>query len=386
MRKRGTAAAVRYGLMAATTAALLAACSGEDRPQVDVVDGGGGSGSGSVSVSGTGGSGVIATRVPGSANYQPVSNVDIYFAMGADLRDMRALMQPATQGQPVDWPAVAAIYEQGKNQKRDDGTLRPLASIPNDSVHAVFPNGATVYGSTDFINDIIRGGLTGTGKGAGLSDNARRQMVDKGTQMLFYGKTMQELEAAKTRVEQGNRDDATGAPHAVDEAWGIVQGPADNSGAYTNSLLGSATGREGNFNLQGKIAAPLEAAFVKALDSARAGDASAFNAAHAEIKGYLNTIFYLGALRYATELTKDETPQARQAHLVEGGTFFQTIRALVASGSLSAAQTVQTAYSVSPEVAYPAANVTNIYAALNQPAVITALGIPAGLVVTAPPQ
>jgi hypothetical protein len=72
-------------------------------------------------------------------------------------------------------------------------------------------------------------------------------------------------------------------------------------------------------------------------------------------------------------------------HLAEGGTFFQAIRALVASASPTAAQAVQAAYSASPDAAFPASLRTGVYAAMNEPAVIAALGIPAGLVVTSPP-
>jgi hypothetical protein len=82
----------------------------------------------------------------------------------------------------------------------------------------------------------------------------------------------------------------------------------------------------------------------------------------------------------------DQTPQARQVHLAEGGTFFQAIRALVASASPTAAQTVQAAYSASPEAPFPTALRSSVYAAMNEPAVLSALGVPAGLAVTSPPQ
>ena len=66
-------------------------------------------------------------------------------AIGTDLRDMRALMSAAAQGEPVDWAAVLAIYEDGKNQAA--AGARPLARLacPSDYPHA-FPNGAAVYG------------------------------------------------------------------------------------------------------------------------------------------------------------------------------------------------------------------------------------------------
>ena len=63
--------------------------------------------------------------------------------------------------------ATTGTGPDGKNQLRADGTARSLKSIPNESVQAVFPNGAQVYGSPDFINALIMDGLNGTGRGQG---------------------------------------------------------------------------------------------------------------------------------------------------------------------------------------------------------------------------
>ncbi|MGH2601796.1 MAG: hypothetical protein ACRDJ9_20730, partial [Dehalococcoidia bacterium] len=225
-----------------------------------------------------------------------------------------------------------------------------------------------------------------TGRAQGLSDDARRQIVDKGLQMILYGKALQELEAAKTRVQQGNTDNATGAPHAVDEAWAAIAGAPDPNGARAYGLLATASGREGNFGLTGQLRDPLEAAFVAMLTAAQNGDTAAFDSAYTEVKGYLNAIFYLGTLRYAKVLEGDTTEAQRQTHLAEGWTFFQTIRAAVAGASPSAAQTVESAYTRSPSQPFPASATEQVYAAMNEPAVIQALGIPASLVVRTPPS
>src|SRR5262245_33645773 len=180
----------------------LVGCTGEDRPQVDVIGGGGPAG-GSASVSASGPPSTVASgsTAVGGTKYAVQGNFDIYFAMAADLKEMRELMAPASQGQPVDWAKVRAIYEQGKYEiNPTSGAVRSLASLPNDAVHAVFPNGPTAYGRADFINAIVRDGLNGTGRAQGVSDDTRRQIVDKGVQMLFYGKALQEFVAAKTRV------------------------------------------------------------------------------------------------------------------------------------------------------------------------------------------
>lgn len=373
-------------ISAVMAALVLAGCGdGEDRPRVDVIeDSGSASGSsGSVSANGPVSSSPAAS--PSGAEYATASNVDAYFAVGLDLRDIRAVMAPASQGQPVDWAQATAIYQEGKNQTRADGTVRSLASIPNDDVQKMFANGASVYGRPNFIDAMIRDGLNGTGRGQGLSDDSRRQIVDKGVQMLMYGTALQELSAARTRIEQKNLDNNAGAPHAVDEAWAIVAGAPDNNGARPHALLQTATSREGNFKLDGKIRRPLETSFMSAQKTARTGDPAAFDRAYSEVKSYLNSIFYLGTLRYAKVLEGDVEAAARETHLAEGWAFFQTIRATVASASPSAVRTVEDAYSRSPGEAFPASATTSIYSALNEPGVIRALGIPASVVVTTPP-
>ncbi len=372
-------------------ALLAGACSGdgEDRPKVDVISGNGTpaagkTGSGSVSASGPGPSGGAATTPATGKRYATVGNVDVYFQMALDRRDILAALQPG-EGKPADWAKAKEIYEKGKNQVRSDGTLRPLASIPNDSVQAAFPNGAAVYGRPDFINALVRDGLDGTGRAQGLPDDARRQIVDKGIQMLMYGKSLQELASARTRVEQKNLDNNTGAPHAVDEAWAAIAGSPDNNGNRVYGLLQTARGREGNFKLEGKVADPLEAAFVAALASAQKGDLAAFDKAHGEIKGLMNTVFYLASLRYVKSLEGATTQAQRQEQLAEGWTFFQTIRPLVAQASASAAKTVEDAYNRPAEAAFPASVTTAVYQALNEPAVLQALGIPAAVQVKTPP-
>jgi hypothetical protein len=363
---------------------ILAACGGEDRPNVDVIEDGTPGGTGSVSASGVG---PAPTRAPGATGYQPVSNVDAYFNQTLDLRDMRALMAPATMGQPVDWAAVRAIYEQGKNVVRTDGTLRGIKAFATDAaVLAAFPNGASVYGQADFLDAMIMEPLTGAGRAQGLSDNARRQLVDKGIQVIFYGKAMQEMDSAKSRVEMGNLDNNTGASHAVDEAWGLLAGAPAADGSLPNGLLATAVGREGNFRLEGKLRNPLEDAMVAALKASQEGNRTAFNNAYAQVRGHLNAIFYLGALRYAKEIENDTTAENRAVHMAEGGTFYQAIRATVASGSSSAAQRVQAAYSRNPNEAFPAVETAAIYSALNEAPVLQALAIPAALVVRTPPS
>ena len=354
---------------------------------MDVIQGSpssGGAPTGSVSASGADVAGPQPTQVPGSV-YNVVSNVDVYFAIGLDMRDMRALLSAAAEGRQVDWAAVTALYEQGKNQRRADGTVRSLSALADSAVHGVFPNGASVYGSPTFIDRMIRDGIAGTGRAAGLSENARRNIVDKGILMLAYGKAIQEMEAAKTRIADGNLDNNTGAPHAVDEAYATVAGALDGSGIRSYSIFGTAVAREINFNLAGKVRNPMEAALTDALEAAQAGDAAAFDRAYASFEGYMNTAFYLSVLRYAKAVEIQTSAGAREGGLAEGWSYWQTIRATVAEASPAAAKTVEDAFAQSADREWPASLTTSIYAALNEPAVLTALGIPADVQVKTPP-
>jgi hypothetical protein len=366
---------------------VIAACNGEDRPNVDVIDGGGPGGTGSVSVSASGAdvAGPQPTQLPGAV-YNVVSNVDSYFAIGLDLRDIRALVSPAAEGRRVDWAAVQALYEDGKNQVRADGSVRSLASMATDpAVLAMFPNGESVFGRANFIDAQARDTINGTGRSANTSENARRNIMDKTMLMIVYGKALQELEAARNRIAAGNLDNNTGAPHAVDEAWGAIAGALDGSGLRTYSLLGFAVARDLNFKLAGKFRNPMEAAFTNALQAAQAGDAAAFDTAQAEIRGYMNSVFYLSALRYAKTVEMQTGTSAREGGLAEGWAFWQSIRPIVAGASASAAQTVESALTRPAGEAFPPSLTAQVYAALNEPAVLAALGIPPELQVKTPP-
>ncbi len=371
-------------------ALVLGGCSGEgeDRPAVDVIQGSpsaGGAPTGSVSASGADIAGPQPTQIPGAA-YNVVSNVDSYFAMGLDMRDTRALLSAASEGRKVDWAAVTALYEQGKNQKRADGTIRSMASQLNDVLYAQFPNGASVYGSPTFIDKIIRDGIAGTGRSTGLSENARRNIVDKGLLMLTYGKALEELAVAKTRIAENNLDPNTGAPHAVDEAYAALAGTLDGSGTRSYSVFGAATNLEIFFNLGGKVKNPMEAALTNAQKAAIAGDAAAYDKAAAEARGRLNATFYLGVLRYAKAVEVQGSAQAREGGVAEGWTYWQSIRAIVTQANSTAAKTVEGAFAQSADKAWPASLTSSIYSALNDTAVIAALGIPADAQVKTPPQ
>ena len=336
-------------LIAATSLFGLAACGGkgEDRPNVDVING---EGSGSASNSG-------AVEGYGDPLYFPSTDQSLNLAIGADLRDMRAIMSAAARGDAVDWAAATTLYTGGKNQRQPDGALRSLAGLAGQSA----------------ADRIIRDGLNGTGRGAGLSDNARRQLVDKGVLVLMYGLATERLALAKSRFDAFEPT----AAMAVDEAWATLSGVRDaTTTSPNNGLLATALAREDDFRLAGRIARPLESSLFAAMGAAERRDASAFEKALTDSRGYLNTIMYLSVLRYAKVLEADQRASDREFHLAEGWAFFQALEPAVAASSREARNAVENAYTRSPQNEFPR-NVTNdVYGALNHPALLRSLGIP----------
>ena len=360
---------------------LAAACGeddGEDRPGVQVI---GKSGAVSGSVSGSVSGPVSAAAVTQvSEHYATVSDVTSHAAIALDMRDIGSLLNAAKTDEAVDWSAITTLYENGANSVKGDGSARTLLSLATSgSVLAEFPGGTDLDGN-------VRAGLSGSWQGRDVDDLVRRQLINKGLQAIIYGKVLQELTAARSKIEQGNTDDASGAPHNVDEAWAFYVGAPNDEGIRGWSISATARSRAGNFGLDGKVDAPLQQALAQALDASRKGDLAAYDAAAEQVRGRLNTVFYLAALRYAKRAADDVEPGPRAEHLAEGWAFYQAIHPAVRSASAPAASTVEGLLTQDPAGPVSTGSVDALYSALNEGAVVQALGIPPDVRVTSPAQ
>ena len=308
LSQKGTAAARCASFAAVAGALLLSSCGsgeGEDRPGVEVIGG-----EGSVSVSG-------AVEGYGQPLYEPSTDQTLNLAVGLDLKDMRAFMAGAASGSAVDWDAVRAIFDEGKNQVMPDGSLRTLAELSAIAPAAAFPNAAAVYGSTDFLAAIISDGIDGTGRAAGLRENSRRQLVDKGIQAVMYGKATDHLAAAGA-AGPGLKADAE-----IDAAWATLAGERDSTGTPNNGLLATGLGREDDFSLQGRISRPLEASLYSALVASGQGDTATFDRELGASRAYLNTIFYLSTLSSPASPRPMRGPRTAKHTSPRGGRSFR---------------------------------------------------------------
>ena len=360
-------------------AAAEAPRRGEDRPTITVIGSGSSGGTGTGTGSGTGtrtGTATAAGLAMASAGgefYVPVSNVEPHANLALDMRDIAELLNAAKSGDTVDYAAITNIYENGVHA--GGRTLAGYAT--SDSVLAQFPSAIDLDGNA-------RAGLTGNWAGRQVSDLVRRQLTNKGLQAIIYGKVLQEMASARSQMEAGNLDDASGAPHKVDEAWAFYVGAADPEGNRRYSIANTARSREGNFKLAPKVSVPLAQALSDALEASRVGDMAAYDAAAAEAKARLNTIFYLASLRYAYLSSTDTDESTRAQHLAEAWAFFQAIAPIVTSASPPIADSINDIFTRDPSGDVSESDVDVVYKGLNDPAVIEALGIPSDVRVTSP--
>jgi len=250
---------------------------------------------------------------PGADGYTPVSDVAAHAAIGLDAKEIRSLMEPATSGGEVDWSAVSRIFTQGKNSNKDEG-LRALADLAPD----------------DPATTVVSDAISGTGTAAQASAAVRRQKVDKGITVILERKVLSELEAAAEKVADDKTDDASGAPHNVDEAWAFYT-------AEGNGPASTAAKRAGDFKREGQV----HEAVVKALSAAQAaamsGDAAALETASGDVEAALDYVFYLATFKYLD--TKND-PVTR----AEGEAFYLGIQPELAEEAADADQAIAAAF------------------------------------------
>ena len=301
----------------------------------------------------------------GGEYYTPVSNVTPHANLALDMRDIADLLNVAKEGDTVDYAAITDIYENGRHA--DGRTLQGYAT--SDSVLAEFPADIDLDGN-------VQAALSGTWAGREVDDLVRRQLLNKSLQAIIYGKVLQEMSSARSQMEQGNLDDASGAPHKVDEGWAFYAGAPDDSGVRRYSIAQTARSRAGNFHLDGTLDPVIQQALADALEASQSGDMEAFEEAVTRVRSGLNTIFHLAAVRYTRVATRDTDESARAQHLAEAWAFYQPISPTVREANAAADSLANDLYMQDPAGAVDPADANAVLDALNHPDVRSALGLP----------
>lgn len=197
--------------------------------------------------------------------------------------------------------------------------------------------GVAFFDDTNWMDTYISDALGDTGIWAGRPE-ARKQAIKKGTVgMIPVAYMIHELEEALGDVEAGNTDDDEGAPHKVDEAFGLYAGNACSGGSpFINAekrraSFGTTTVREDGTCLA-TINEDMITKFNSLLAAARNGD---LDTATSEVKAIKNLILASYAqptLLYAKELSDmAANGDAIEYEDAEGLTFFYTIAPLLSA-------------------------------------------------------
>ncbi|PSC73557.1 Fe-assimilating 1 [Micractinium conductrix] len=276
------------------------------------------------------------------------SDVSGYLDMSQDVCDLIAAVDAK------DWNSAEAIYKNGQNSLRSDGTTRKLQEWALDG--AVDESHWGLYSAyfkndTAWLDTFIGAGFAGVAPWTDAA--ARAQVVKKGVQSnLLVAYMFHEVDEAHEELEEGLTDPKTGAPHLVDEAAAIYFGTtcptgsvADVANKRATSFGTLTTGPDGVCTAATNVAVAKAMAAMQA--AAAAGDDAAYEAASKDLEKAIVTIFVQATLTYAAEL--DELVGAGNdtaAEEAEGVAFFRTIAPLVAQVAADDAETIMTALMV----------------------------------------
>ena len=280
-----------------------------------------GSASGSSSAPAKGGAEVTDDATAGEGGYDYASNVDNHRLLVLDMCDMNELLGAS----PIDFDAVADIYNNGKNAEKSDGSFRTLGGFASaeGKKHAH----DTYYGNPASLDAFITSALEGTGMFAGESDGVRKQGVQKGMQnqaLLAY--VTHELNSAVAKAGDGNW---AGAVHNWDEGWAFYHGANGGCGPY-----GTANKRGGNFGTLGSDGETAEAneailgAMIAGRDALLRGNAGGAEAAANLVKRGVVITYSQAVIRYAVKVEADlaegDMGKAR-IHQAEGLAFWRVL-------------------------------------------------------------
>ncbi|KAI8471514.1 MAG: Low iron-inducible periplasmic protein-domain-containing protein [Monoraphidium minutum] len=267
------------------------------------------------------------------------SNVAGYLKVSNDVCDFKAALDKS----PPDWAAAKALYLDGKNSRRSDGSVRTLRSLATGSyVGEPFWDLYTEYFQTPaFADDAIIKALDGTPPF--VTDAQRRETAGKAVESnLQMAYLMHEMDEAADKIRDNLLSDATGAPHNVDEVFALYVGEKPECGLWTVSTKRATDFGTMQTCAQSEVNANMLKAFRDAQAAARAGDLPAFLRARDAVQALFAVTYTQATLKYAYEVERDRVAKKpTDEHQAEGYAFFRTIEPLVARANKSSAATVQ---------------------------------------------
>ncbi len=261
---------------------------------------------------------------PGDGGYEYASNVDSHRLVVADICGIGDLLDAG------DFAAVEAIYRDGENSVKSDGSIRTIGGFAarDDRNHGL----DAYYGTPAPLDEFVTAALQGTGMFAGQSDGVRSQGAEKGIQnQVMVAWLVHELNAALAKAADGNFDVASGAVHNWDEGWAFFHGVEPGCAPYATGNKRAAN--FGTAGADGETAMANEgilAAMIAGRDALVAGDAATAEVAAKEVIRNLAITYSQAAIRYASlidgDLADGDDAKAKE-HQAEGLAFWRVVEA-----------------------------------------------------------
>ncbi len=258
------------------------------------------------------------------AGYTYVSDVDNHRSLMNDLCEIK---DAASSDGGYDFTGAKAIYTDGKNAEKSDGSFRTLAGFA--SATGKNHDYDSYYGMNGSVDAHIVAAMDGTGDFEGTSDTVRYQGTAKLTvNMGMVAYTLHELNAAIIKAEAGNwgTDDAQ---HAWDEGWAFFHGPDEHYGCSPAKVMEKRAADFGTADANGVAAtfAATEAAMNAGLTALQNENMQGVVDARDEVLKNLVIVYSQAVLKYTSKMDSNESAEKYQA---EGYAFWKAIEAYAA--------------------------------------------------------
>ena len=258
------------------------------------------------------------------AGYTYASDVDNHRSLMNDLCEIK---DAASSDGGYDFTGAKAIYTDGKNAQKDDGSYRTLAGFA--SATGKNHDYDSYYEMNGSIGAHIMAAMDGTGDFEGTSDTVRYQGIAKLTvNMGMVGYTLHELNAAIIKAEAGDWG-TDKAQHAWDEGWAFFHGPDEHYGCSPAKVMEKRAGDFGTADADGVAAtfAATESAMNAGLTALQNENMQGVVDARDEILKNLVIVYSQAVLKYTSKMDSNTTAEKYQA---EGYAFWKAIEAYAA--------------------------------------------------------
>eukprot|EP00877_Chromochloris_zofingiensis_P011319 jgi/Chrzof1/6440/Cz18g11010.t1 len=275
----------------------------------------------------------------GAQGFKFQSDVSGYLKLSEDICEIKA----ALEASPPDYAGAQAIYKNGKNSLRKDGSVRTLRGIARGGYagEPYWDLYVKYFKSPTFLDDFIMAGFNGTAPYK--SDAQRKQTIGKGIESnLQFTYVLHELDEATEKVEDKRIDKADGAPSNIDETWAIYVGETPAC-----SLWGVSNKRGKDFGTmadceKSRVNAAMLTTHQNGYKAAVAGNLKDMQATRSRAEQLMVTTYVQATLKYAKEVTsKLAANSSAEGAQAEGYAFFRTIEPLVARANAQSAAAIK---------------------------------------------